>query len=447
MSIKAFERSFTKPLLAKLRQEKRLQVESQIGQLIVLADINAFINVAERTLGIKIDKSIAEIALQDARIQALNLQKVFERKEGSIKFKRKFNAIIKKIPLALDIDKYELGRNIFIVTNFTSSILNIKKTILDSLQRNGAFTTEEQDQLGSQVHRGHGEQGDAISLLQVASTVSKASDTVRLKQLENSFNTFIAGGNYKVQRTQKIQELFTKYSTLVTTRGALRADYFSIVSFQEGTVNVEEGLEEKAIKSVFRRFVKQLTPKLLKMEGSSSIKDKVEKVVVDKITIKKTKSTKVKLTPKKRSVKLKSSGRVTKKNPGSKSKVSGRIKATPSKAVKAKKAKAGPSVFSLIALINQVLPEVVIKNMVFPKLQNRTGRFAHSVRVVDVRKTPKGFPSFGFTYMKQPYQVFETGLGTLPWATPEREPRRLIDQSIREVAKTMAIGRFFTRRL
>ena len=110
-----------------------------------------------------------------------------------------------------------------------------------------------------------------------------------------------------------------------------------------------------------------------------------------------------------------------------------------------------PSVASdmlrMIVMINKELPDIVRKNMNAPALQNRTGRFAESVKVTDVVQTPKGFPSVGYTYQKNPYQVYEMGRGSEPWATPERDPRKLIDASIREAAARLAIGRFFTRRV
>ena len=107
----------------------------------------------------------------------------------------------------------------------------------------------------------------------------------------------------------------------------------------------------------------------------------------------------------------------------------------------------GENFMQLAGLINQKLPRTVMKNMKPPGLENITGRFASSVRVTDVTATPKGFPSIGYTYEKNPYQVFEMGQGAAPWATPERDPRNVIDRSIREIAAEMAIGRFFTRRV
>ena len=111
----------------------------------------------------------------------------------------------------------------------------------------------------------------------------------------------------------------------------------------------------------------------------------------------------------------------------------------------AKKGVAGTPL-ALLASINKELPETVRKNMNSPRLQNQTGRFADSVRATDIMATNKGFPSIGYTYQRDPYQVFEDGAGAPPWANGQRDPRSLIDKSIREIAAEFAIGRFYTRR-
>ena len=107
----------------------------------------------------------------------------------------------------------------------------------------------------------------------------------------------------------------------------------------------------------------------------------------------------------------------------------------------------GPSMLQIIAMMNKQLPATVRKNMRSPGLENQTGRFASSVQLTDVSKTPKGFPSIGYTYQRNPYQVFEDGAGSSPWANGDRDPRELIDRSIRELAAQFAIGRFYTRRV
>ena len=99
-----------------------------------------------------------------------------------------------------------------------------------------------------------------------------------------------------------------------------------------------------------------------------------------------------------------------------------------------------------MGIINSKLPQTVASNMGAPALENITGRFANSARVTDVTQTGKGYPSIGYTYEKQPYGVFENTSGSR-FASLERDPRRLLDRSIREIAAELAIGRFYTRRV
>ena len=101
----------------------------------------------------------------------------------------------------------------------------------------------------------------------------------------------------------------------------------------------------------------------------------------------------------------------------------------------------------LLGIINQKLPQVVQQNMDAPALQNRTGRFASSVKVTDINRTAKGFPSIGYTYDRENYEQYEMTSGSSQWASADRDPRKLIDMSIREIAAQTAMGRFFTRRV
>ena len=96
--------------------------------------------------------------------------------------------------------------------------------------------------------------------------------------------------------------------------------------------------------------------------------------------------------------------------------------------------------------MNAKLPGKVAENMGSPALEKRTGRFAASTRVTEVAKTPQGYPSVGYSYQKDPYSVFETTSGSR-FADAHRDPRVIIDKSIREIAAEMAIGRLYTRRV
>lgn len=100
----------------------------------------------------------------------------------------------------------------------------------------------------------------------------------------------------------------------------------------------------------------------------------------------------------------------------------------------------------LLPLINSKLTPRVIANMKFPALVNRTGTFANSAEILSVESTKDGYPSFVFDYERDPYNVFDRTLGRSPWNTPQRDPSALVDKSVREIVREMAIGRFYTRR-
>lgn len=113
---------------------------------------------------------------------------------------------------------------------------------------------------------------------------------------------------------------------------------------------------------------------------------------------------------------------------------------------KAPRHKTQPTGFSqikLYAMLSARINAVVAKNMELPGLQYRSGRFASGVNITDVTKTPQGFASIGYTYQKYPYQTFEPGFAQ---GSVDRDPRKLIDRSIREIAAEMLTGRLYTRR-
>jgi hypothetical protein len=100
---------------------------------------------------------------------------------------------------------------------------------------------------------------------------------------------------------------------------------------------------------------------------------------------------------------------------------------------------------SLAQMLNLVLHDYVQKQMGDSDapsspdyLRYQTGRFAKSARVVTIRgsKTLQEQLTDGtsimFTYMLSPYIVFEE---TSPWASPGRDPRRIISNAIRDALR------------
>ena len=195
---------------------------------------------------------------------------------------------------------------------------------------------------------------------------------------------------------------------------------------------------------------KEYTDKFGSGSGSQPFDERLAKYVANEEILKKGKKSKnirkdspFKVdSPRNASANLKK--RSTKKASGKKVSVKqGKRITVPPKNVKTKSNPASIPM-NMIGVINQRLPEVIAQNMRYPALEYRTGKFANSARVTDMAKTAQGFTSIGYTYEKNPYQTFEPGYRQ---GSPDRDPRRLIDRSIREIAAQFAMGRFYTRRV
>jgi|TARA_Y100000310_G_C20611546_1_gene778238 hypothetical protein len=103
---------------------------------------------------------------------------------------------------------------------------------------------------------------------------------------------------------------------------------------------------------------------------------------------------------------------------------------------------------SLVHLLNKKLTAKIKENMQEPGLVNRSGTFAESVRILKASQSKNaGMPILQYTYDRDPYGVFEVGAGDSRWATAARDPRVVIDKSIREVAIGIMQNRFATQRL
>jgi len=102
--------------------------------------------------------------------------------------------------------------------------------------------------------------------------------------------------------------------------------------------------------------------------------------------------------------------------------------------------KAGQNPIALRNLLNEVLPKAIAMQMISPKLQFRTGRFANSVRVENISSGPRGGNTMiETTYRKDPYETFAKGGKKY---TFNRDPERLIKSTVRGIATGIIGGRF-----
>lgn len=267
--------------------------------------------------------------------------------------------------------------------------------------------------------------------------------------------------NYSKKASQQVFE--SNMKALGIDLSVMRDDATDTMIFtaESRVGNQTGGFESSELKTKLQREIKAALVRLNNstpiagLKGSDSFQEKKQKDIaievisnfdgIPGVTTKKPKKSKKR--PKEK-VTVTNTGKVTKKNkPSIKPVRVPKMAASGAKALS--KARAPKSGFTfdqmgILAKLNARLPRAIIDNMGDPALNNRTGRFAASVRILNIIQTPKGFPSIGYTYLKNPYQTFEMGYEQ---GEPEKDPRKLIDKTIRELAVEHAIGRLFTRRL
>lgn len=263
--------------------------------------------------------------------------------------------------------------------------------------------------------------------------------------VEQRVSDFLAYGEVP----PNLQEL-PEISTLFEIRKLDSKDIIE-VTFQSSTLNRSKGTEEKMIKSLVLQKIREAVEKLdtLNLDGSDSPVTKKRKETIKKVIepFEKIKNVTVKVENLKINKSSPTSQKVKKSKKASQdpSRAMSRATSIP-KGPRTKARQSTVSLATIMGIINTKLADRVADNMGFPALENRTGRFAASVRVLEVARTKQGFPSIGYTYRKNPYQVYEATSGTR-FSSSERDPRKLIDVSIREIAAELALGRIYTRRV
>jgi len=311
------------------------------------------------------------------------------------------------------------------------------------IQRLGGTGASRQNVWGAQLGHADEEVGGMASsglrVIRAEQMLSKAAiDTTRLTNLVKEYKD-----NIKLDISHE--------QVVDANTGLLKKEYIPILTYQEAWINQALNKEvETPLLNAFERGIVDIindksSPSLLEATEQTLLYNLAGKPLPGKkITGTKKKTVKSKTKSKaKQKIKTQRKVKLIKDGGGFNT---GVLKALSVKNKGKAKTSSNNTLFGLMALLNQKLPNTVRKNMGPPGLTNITGTFANSVKVTDIGRTARGYPSIGYTYLKSPYEVFEVGSGQVPWATPERDPRRLIDKSIREIAANMAIGRFYTRR-
>ena len=461
-----------KDLSSEENKRTRKQLQKARPQVLFLENLD-FINdtIKELTKREHLDEDIA--LLEFSAEDLTKARKVAERyQEGYIKRHKRYPTGASDIENTMggkhlsdkfpsDFNKVKSGIA-FICSSF-AQIGKCKKEIIDLFIKTSEHNIKK---LRASVDRGHGaSDGLAVSGVQIAKSMGRAQsalgdDEEAKKLFQKEFKDYISGDAFKTgdlaltsEEVTDLLKVTIEYKQVVTDKGVLSATYLPFITFQDKYINrtthqAREVVAKKVVESFFEKIGAE---GLASMEGSSTLKEKMISKAISPIVSVDIKSKKVTIDARidPRKVKLKTKGKASQ---GKKPKRKAKFKVTQSKSAGVKPTgrvkKATASNFSVAAImgnLNAKLPDRVAQNMGPPALEYRTGRFASSVRATDVVTTPKGFPSIGYTYQRDPYEVFENTSGSR-FADAQRDPRVIIDKSIREIAAEMAIGRLFTRR-
>lgn len=382
-------------------------------------------------------------------------------KEESEPFPQDKNAQTRFFKELVEKQGLTFGTNIFYIPK---SFATIRDNINDFNKKYAEKITKatyNRKKFGDTVNLDHGADGTASGLVgsvigsfEIATAGGKLPRNFRktfssnlTAVLDRSLNDLTKGQKGKIYGI--IMKVFIDAQQIISKGGDLRAGLSMVLTPVLRDVNIKRGSkEEKQIQELFLRAF-QMTFENIEYEnlrGSSTLFEKIETTIIHDNLVKNLKNNKnIKIKTGSKRVKTKTRTKVTeegKKGKGFSAAPISRGGAFASKPTKANQSNV--SLIRLIGVLNQQLPEQVIQNMESPRLNYRTGRFASSVRVTDITQTAKGFPSIGYTYRKYPYQTFEPGYAQ---GDVNRDPRKLIDLSIREIAAQFAIGRFYTRRV
>jgi len=335
----------------------------------------------------------------------------------------------------------------------------------EELVRGLVDTSEKQmKKILERIDRGHGAgSGVAVSGMQQAMAANKLSQSVTKKQLENltkEFEAYIDNsfetGEITVKERNQIKSVFIDYQNIVDPKtGKVKTEFIPFITFQDKYTNrVTDRARESAVLDIVRGFfVKLGAGELTSMKGSPSVRDKMFAAAMQPWLNHKFKglNPQVKFDkntdPRKMQYKTKGRTRPEKLSAlgGGSLSLRKAKKAVMPPTKKEEPQRSGLNISAILVILNQKLPQQVAGNMGSPKLENISGRFAQSVRATDIMQTPQGFPSIGYTYAKEPYQVYESTSGSR-FSDPIRDPRPLIDTSIREIVAQFGLGRLYTRR-
>ena len=420
--------------LAKLfNEELREDLNRQPAHVLILRDLKDFERVFTK-YNIHFSKQDLVEIHNAGKISARKLDTGL-RADNPVRYNSVGNAIIRK-KIA---NKTELRDTVFILPTW-HSLKTVKSNMFNKAYTLNATIDEiTKSAMEEQIHRGHGVEGNAVATVETARGFRLLDNLVGTNKLKTLMEEAFASKEFdiSVSNLAKLKKLSTTYTQIVDEKNKLQASYTSVATFEYGTANISESSSEKELKRVFKdKFAPVMLQKIIDMPGSSSLKDKIAAALLKAAT--NIKGAKVKLAARFINPKA-SSGEVTSTfNVGRSSVASKHVPIANVKVPKPERSSV--SLNYLLPEINLRLPWKIGSKMGTPALNWRTGTFAHSAEATSIVGS-----SINYKYDEYPYSIFELGSGS-SLATPQRDPRKIIGDSVREIAFEITKRKFYTTR-
>jgi len=472
VSTSAFRKRVSKELIKNFSRKSEKTVGEAARILLQSAEVSQCIVLKNKETQAVQKGFEAGIGRKLSKEEGVNYRREYKKfiKISSKPFPNEKNTQTKLFMQLVKNNKLIFGRSIFYMgitfDQIKEKTHKFNEKYIETLENVESY---DRDKYGATTHLDHGADGNPSGLVGAVFGAFSVKEKSKSKKIPKNFkNVFSANLEYVLATSLNdltkgergkvradIMKLVISAEQIISSGGNLTAGISMLLTPVLAKINIKRGsTEEKQLQEAFLSAF-EMTFRGIdyeNLEGSSTLLEKIESTIIHDSVLKPLKSKNIRTNIQTKKVKPKSKTKVEEKQRKGKGSIVGKTAvrgalATAPSSKPSGKAKEARSMFSVMAMINQKLPQTVKENMKTPGLENRTGRFANSVRLTDVSSTQKGFPSFGYTYQKDPYQVFEMGRGRSGWATPERDPRKVIDLSIREIAAQLALGRFYTRRV
>ena len=223
MSAIDVKKSFIDPLLFQLNKDTRGDVQEQAGQILLFDNVDTFKTVIENVLGVKISDTITKKALSLGKTNAKAAHDRFTRSKVG---KRRLNNFVRRRNSGDIIisSKYQLKENMFLVQSFDSTLKKLKNDIVDYIfEELAIYDDDSKAEVNYQIQKGHGEAGFAVSQVQVARTMARASQLAGgTEELKKGFDAFLMEAKIDEATRNKylnqVEELSVQYKNMVTKK-------------------------------------------------------------------------------------------------------------------------------------------------------------------------------------------------------------------------------------